>query len=84
VAYQNPSNVLVRTRHADAHLHVKVAGFGQPAISATVTTNPCIWYAPEVWGGGQRAKCTEEADVYSFEMLTGNSRSRTTTCGGST
>ena len=47
----NPSNVLVRTRHGDAHLHVKVAGFGQPAISATVATNPCIWYAPEVWSG---------------------------------
>ncbi|WVZ99750.1 hypothetical protein U9M48_045006 [Paspalum notatum var. saurae] len=32
----NPSNVLVRTRHGDAHLHVKVAGFGQspPAVTA--------------------------------------------------
>ncbi|CAN6336669.1 unnamed protein product [Urochloa humidicola] len=30
----NPSNVLVRTRHADAHLHVKVAGFGQFAAAA--------------------------------------------------
>jgi serine/threonine protein kinase len=29
-----PSNVLVRTRHADAHLHVKVAGFGQHAAAA--------------------------------------------------
>ena len=51
VAYQNPSKVLVRTPHADVHPHVKVAGFGQPAISATVATNPCIWYAPEVWSG---------------------------------
>ncbi|CAL4895109.1 unnamed protein product [Urochloa decumbens] len=30
----NPSNVLVKTRHADAHLHVKVAGFGQFAVPA--------------------------------------------------
>ena len=30
VAYQNPSKVLVRTRHADVHLNVKVIGFGQP------------------------------------------------------
>ena len=29
VAYQNPSKVLVRTRHADVHLNVKVIGFGQ-------------------------------------------------------
>ena len=46
------SKVLVRTRHADVHLNVKVAGFGQPAISAPVATNPCNWYAPpEVWSG---------------------------------
>ncbi|CAL4909769.1 unnamed protein product [Urochloa decumbens] len=30
----NPSNVLVKTRHADAHLHVKVAGFGQFSVPA--------------------------------------------------
>ncbi|OEL21926.1 Light-sensor Protein kinase [Dichanthelium oligosanthes] len=30
----NPSNVLVKTRNADAHLHVKVAGFGQSAVTA--------------------------------------------------
>ncbi|XP_062180560.1 uncharacterized protein LOC133884960 [Phragmites australis] len=59
-----PSNVLVKTRHADAHLHVKVAGFGQSKVTATsprpsprasananannANVNPCIWYAPEV------------------------------------
>jgi len=32
----------------------------------------------------EAAKCTEEADVYNFEMLIGNSSSRTTTYGGST
>ncbi|KAG2617199.1 hypothetical protein PVAP13_3NG179083 [Panicum virgatum] len=30
----NPSNVLVKARHADAHLHVKVAGFGPPTVTA--------------------------------------------------
>nr|CAB3464321.1 unnamed protein product [Digitaria exilis] len=30
----NPSNVLVKTRNADPHLHVKVAGFGQFAMAA--------------------------------------------------
>ena len=29
----NPSNVLVKTRHADAHLHVKVAGFGPSTVT---------------------------------------------------
>ncbi|XP_066317471.1 light-sensor Protein kinase-like, partial [Miscanthus floridulus] len=50
----NPSNVLVRTRHGDSPLHVKVA-VGQAsakaanAINAAVAAyNPCIWYAPEV------------------------------------
>jgi len=35
----NPSNVLVRTRHGDAHLHVKVAGFGQSAATVAAA-NP--------------------------------------------
>ncbi|XP_039836934.1 mitogen-activated protein kinase kinase kinase 7-like [Panicum virgatum] len=29
----NPSNVLIKTRHADAHLHVKVAGFGPSTVT---------------------------------------------------
>ncbi|XP_004963555.3 uncharacterized protein LOC101774845 [Setaria italica] len=30
----NPTNVLVKARHADAHLHVKVTGFGQSVVAA--------------------------------------------------
>ncbi|KAJ1264291.1 hypothetical protein BS78_09G252200 [Paspalum vaginatum] len=36
----NPSNVLVRTRHGDAHLHVKVAGFGHPAAVSAASPRP--------------------------------------------
>ncbi|KAL6618696.1 hypothetical protein ACP70R_033835 [Stipagrostis hirtigluma subsp. patula] len=34
----NPSNVLVKTRHADAHLLVKVAGFAQSQSAVTVAS----------------------------------------------
>uniref|UniRef100_A0A0E0GTD0 Protein kinase domain-containing protein n=1 Tax=Oryza nivara TaxID=4536 RepID=A0A0E0GTD0_ORYNI len=62
----NPSNVLVKPRHGDAYLHVKVAGF----VSGSGTTNaanPCIWCAPEVVGN--EAAATEKGDVYSFGMI---------------
>uniref|UniRef100_A0A0E0L6B1 Protein kinase domain-containing protein n=1 Tax=Oryza punctata TaxID=4537 RepID=A0A0E0L6B1_ORYPU len=78
----NPSNVLVKPRHGDAYLHVKVAGFGhaQSVSSNSGTTkapanananangngNPCIWCAPEVVGN---EAATEKADVYSFGMI---------------
>ncbi|XP_040380228.1 light-sensor Protein kinase-like isoform X2 [Oryza brachyantha] len=76
----NPSNVLVKPRHGDAYLQVKVAGFGhghgQSAVSnsgtkapANANANPCIWYAPEALGNEPTARCTEKADVYSFGMI---------------
>ncbi|XP_072962959.1 uncharacterized protein [Typha angustifolia] len=85
----NPSNILVRTRTSspDGYLHVKVSGFGLSPVknssratsnqSAAASTNPCIWYAPEVLEQEQSAaaadpgsfKCTEKADVYSFSMV---------------
>uniref|UniRef100_A0A0E0JLB2 Protein kinase domain-containing protein n=1 Tax=Oryza punctata TaxID=4537 RepID=A0A0E0JLB2_ORYPU len=60
----NPSNVLVKPRQPDGgYVHVKVAGYGQPGITAgsakasangnanangNSNDNSCIWYAPEV------------------------------------
>jgi serine/threonine protein kinase len=81
----NPSNVLVRTRHGDAHLHVKVAGFGQSAANprpsprasakAANAINAAVAAAnPCIWYAPEvleqeAAKCTEKADVYSFGMV---------------
>ncbi|KAL6848744.1 hypothetical protein ACP4OV_021327 [Aristida adscensionis] len=36
----NPSNVLVKTLHADAHLHVKVTGFAQSSQSVASVASP--------------------------------------------
>ncbi|KAF0926733.1 hypothetical protein E2562_027163 [Oryza meyeriana var. granulata] len=81
----NPSNVLVKPRHGDAYLQVKVTGFGHgqsatAAVSNSGTKTPtnananasgnlCIWCAPEVVGNKPTAMCTEMADVYSFGMI---------------
>lgn len=81
----NPLNILVKPRSSspDGYLHVKVAGFGLSPLKntkastnlAATTTNPCIWYAPEVLSEQEQSadssnsKCTEKADVYSFAMI---------------
>ncbi|PUZ64567.1 hypothetical protein GQ55_3G152900 [Panicum hallii var. hallii] len=81
----NPSNLLVKTRHADAHLHVKVAGFGpstvtaasprpSPRALANANANNATAANPCIWYAPEvleqeAAKCSEKADVYSFAMI---------------
>ncbi|KAL4204031.1 hypothetical protein AMTRI_Chr01g107680 [Amborella trichopoda] len=81
----NPSNILVRVRNpsSEGHLHVKITGFGLTSVKNSTsknsanqpTTDPVIWYAPEVLQEQEQgnptspSKYTEKADVYSFSMI---------------
>lgn len=83
----NPANILVKVRNStEGYLQVKVSGYGLSSVKNTtrnstnqntdqVTTDTCIWYAPEVLaeqeqpGSAFNCKYSEKADVYSFGML---------------
>ncbi|KAI4338708.1 hypothetical protein MLD38_023733 [Melastoma candidum] len=85
----NPMNIFIKTRSSlDGHVRVKVSGFGLPSyehhsssstrsLSYQESTNPLIWYAPEILAeqeqqqseSGCNSKFSEKADVYSFGMI---------------
>ncbi|KAF3947078.1 hypothetical protein CMV_026737 [Castanea mollissima] len=83
----NPANILVKVRNStEGYLQVKISGYGLSSVKNTtrnstnqntdqVTTDTCIWYAPEVLaeqeqpGSAFTCKYSEKADVYSFGML---------------
>ncbi|KAK8972794.1 hypothetical protein V6N11_033134 [Hibiscus sabdariffa] len=78
----NPSNIFLKARNStEGYFQLKISGYGLSTLKSTgspsSSSNPFIWYAPEVlqeqekWspGNSTRFKYTEKADVYSFGML---------------